>query len=280
MANKLQIFVAFCALSMCLETYLLVQIPFQIPVLLTVFFSTLFIYNAAHIKIVIGDADASGKQNLTLAGEKQHIIICGIAFIIVFGSLAASHFMNIFIFLSTAILSLLYMMPFTKKGRSIKGLRNNLALKNVILSLIWASATVLFPIVGEKELPAEFTLVFMFLRRFCFIYALTVVYDIRDIEADKLAGMRTIAVQFGENGARTLAAIAILIFALLIYFDPSLDGHFDQSIEFALYASAIVTSVIIFATKSGRSKSYYEYVVDGSMALQFILVFLFSFIPL
>lgn len=267
---------AFCALLMCAESYFVIGSGPDFVILVTVFFATLFIYNAAQLKIVLHEPHADAKQTFTISGGRQHIMLCALSIVLVFAGLAASHYFNILIFLFTAALSVFYMMPFAKNGKPVKGFRNHLILKNVVLSLVWAFATVTFPLATEVNLTFDSGIIFMFLRRFFFIYALTVVYDIRDIHRDELVGMKTLAVRFGDKGAKAIALVLLLFFVVFIAVDPVLNNTSNRSLAIALYISAFVTAMIIAGTTRKRGANYYSYVIDGSMVVQFVLVALFA----
>ncbi|MBL0341460.1 MAG: UbiA family prenyltransferase [Bacteroidetes bacterium] len=124
------------------------------------------------------------------------------------------------LFAAITFLSLLYMMPFSYNGNKAKGLRNNFIFKNILLSLIWATSTVWFPLAGNENLGIGPELTFMFLRRFFFIYALATIYDIRDLKDDSKIGMQTIAIKLGVSGTKLLATASLLLFCTFIYVDP------------------------------------------------------------
>ncbi|HZI52079.1 MAG TPA: UbiA family prenyltransferase, partial [Chitinophagaceae bacterium] len=144
-----------------------------------------------------------------------------------------------------------------------------------ILSLTWALATVSFP-ASATEYPASGNeIIFMFLRRFFFIYALAVIYDLRDLRVDRKAGMETIASRYGENGTKLWAITSLAMFLLFTYTDPALSTPGNQSVSAALLLSALLAGIIILNTHKIRNKSYYSLIVDSAMPVQFLLVLLF-----
>jgi 4-hydroxybenzoate polyprenyltransferase len=176
--------------------------------------------------------------------------------------------------MGTAFLSVWYMMPFNRNGKQLYGLRNNLFLKNIVLSITWALSTVIFPLLDGSQDTPGMEIAFMFIRRFFFIYALTVIYDLRDLEADRHAGMETIALRFGNRTTRLWSFAALLVFALLVIVDPYLKNAEMRPLSIALLLSAFAGAMLIGVTKTIHQKPYFPVLVDAAMAIQFLLVVL------
>jgi len=271
-----QIFVALCASLLSAETFIIVSQEINWEVLIIVFLATLFIYNASQINVALIANEKGAKNKLSFEGSSYQLSVCAGSIIILFFMLTGCNRNQVLVFMASAFCSLIYMMPFKINDRRVKGLRNNLVVKNILLSAIWALATVLFPIIGNSGEINGNEIIFMFLRRFFFIYALTLVFDIRDIEKDRLSGMKTIASRLGVPGTRLVATIALMIFCILVYIDFNLYQPEYQFLANALYGSALFAFLTIVMAGPQRNNNYYSFVVDGAMALQFLLVFIFN----
>jgi len=270
-----QVFVALCAAALTAETFIVAGTPFNFVIISVVFFASFFIYNASRLYISIWNKSGPSKFSLRVDGSSLSIFICIVCIIFLFGLLTACNWKQLLVFMGTAFLSIIYMMPFKKNGIQLHGLRNDLFLKNIILSVTWALSTVIFPLLnGSNNIPDE-EIIFMFIRRFFFIYALTVIYDLRDLEADKYAGMETIALKFGNRNTRLWAFAALLIFSVLVLFDPFLRNDEMRPLSTALLLSAFAGALLIRFTKSIHHKPYFPVIVDSAMAIQFFLVLLF-----
>ncbi len=278
MLNGSQLFIALCAAALGAESYQISGNPVNFHVLIILFFSTLFIYNAAKLNLSIFNKLDTGENLYQVQGNTISVVTCMVSIIILFGLLTACNWIQILVFIFTSVLSLCYMMPFKKNGIRVKGLRNNLALKNVILSLTWASATVLFPLSQDGHYLTTNEIIFIFFRRFFFIYALTVIYDLKDLASDKKAGMQTIALRFGEPATKLVSLCALAIFLLFTFTDPSLALEDNKPLIAALVASAVFAAIITLNTHNLRKKSYYSFVVDSAMAIQFLFVLLFRYV--
>ena len=272
--RRSQIFIAFCAVAMGAETYLITGQEMEPVVLAVIFFASLFIYNASRLSISFHRIHDSGKYTFQADGNPLSIIFCCISLVALFALLTACTWQQLLVFITASILSLAYMMPFKRHGRQLEGLRRNLFLKNIILSLTWATSTVLLPIVLYNFQPITGEVVFMFARRFFFIYSLAVIYDLRDVEADTRVGMETIAVKFGEKLTQQLSLVSLLLFVIFTVTDPFLAHPEMRPHAIALLLSAFGAALVILNTHYILNKSYYSLVVDAAMVLQFLLVLL------
>jgi 4-hydroxybenzoate polyprenyltransferase len=273
---KSQLFVALCASLLSAETFFISGTAISWITLTIVFFATLFIYNASLLNVAINRHQIRFKKVIKIEGLPLNLGICLGSVILIFVVLTRCTLAEVLIFTGTALLSLFYMMPFSWDEKRLKGLRNSLFIKNIALSLIWASATVLLPLAGIKNWEWGTELSFMFVRRFFFIYALTIIYDVRDVKPDERNGMQTVALKFGIPQTKVWALTSILIFTFFVFTDPFLKSQAMNSLATALYLSAAVSAFIILATDSKKNNSYYAFVVDGAMAIQFLLVLIFS----
>jgi 4-hydroxybenzoate polyprenyltransferase len=269
-----QLFIALCAAALGTESYLISGSAVNPGTIAVIFFAALFIYNASRLSLSVIKKSNQSRYSFEVEGSSLSITICLVAIVVLFGLLTACNWLQVLIFMGTSLLSLIYMMPFKRNGSRIHGLRNILLLKNIVLSVTWASATVLFPLFHYDYYMTGNELVFMFLRRFFFIYSLTVIYDLRDLEADKHAGMQTIALRYGDKITRIWSLLALAFFAVFIITDPALSSPQTTALAGALMLSALVTALIILNAGRLRKKSYYSFVVDGAMAIQFVLVLL------
>ena len=268
-----QLFIAICAIALGIETSLVSETPISIPVLGVIFFSSLFIYNGARMQVSLSTRKGSAGYSVNVEGSRLSVALSIISVVILFAFLTACSWKQLLVFMLASLFSLAYTIPFKHNGKSWQGLRQNLLLKNVVLSFTWAVATVLLPLTEYNTNLLDTEIVFMFFRRLFFIYSLAVIYDLRDLEPDLRAGMETIALRFGEKGTQKWALAALGIFVLLVIADPYLvPGSWNYA--GALLLSAVGAAVVVLNTGKIRKKKYYSLVVDANMLLQLILVWL------
>jgi 4-hydroxybenzoate polyprenyltransferase len=109
-------------------------------------------------------------------------------------------------------------------------------------------------------------------ERFLFVFAITILFDIRDLEADKHAGLKTLA-KLGENKAMNLSYLLLMASFLISFF------HYQNlNDEFIIWALAISTAItfLFLRLKKIRNLHWYYYgILDGTMLLQGVLVYMF-----
>ncbi len=273
--RKSQLFVATCAGLLCAETFLINQTPVDFITVTIVFFATLFIYNASRLYVAVTSGGTKGNIRVVIEGNRMHLTICIIAFIICFILLTLCGFTQAAVFLLAAALSAGYMMPISLNGNRLKGLRNNTYLKNVTLAIIWSVITVVLPLSGEDGSLTKESSWFLMMRHFLFVFPLTVIYDLRDIQSDRSSGMDTIAGAFGLPVVRMISVISLSLFLVLVFTDTSLFAtQKGWPVALALSLSALFAGWITLKVTPRQSPGYFSYVVDGAMIVQFVLVWL------
>ncbi|HSI90167.1 MAG TPA: hypothetical protein VK927_03575, partial [Adhaeribacter sp.] len=106
----------------------------------------------------------------------------------------------------------------------------------------------------------------LLLRRFLFIFALTLLFDIRDFRKDRLARTLTFPGHFGTVFTKVLAVVALFLFVVLVHFQET------GPVQVALYASAAAAGLVVYFSREDRPDAYFSVFADGMMLLQFLLV--------
>jgi len=264
-----QFVIAISALCLSLETYLLLDIPLGArPVLGFVFFGSLAVYNLAFLGRNPFEIGAHGNKKTVL-------------FLFVLSLLCSMAFMcfltaqTILLAVISGMAGMLYLYRIKWPGGFIQ-VRNIPLVKNILLALIWSLVTVLIPVSAVEttlHFPPDTMLVF--LRRFFFILAIAIPYDIRDYNIDVRNRLNTLPVAAGIGKTKMVAMASLLVFVMLIFYDPiHPQTHVSSSqVSLALTLSAIFTGVIILMSGVERKKIYFSLLLDGSMTLQFIILF-------
>jgi 4-hydroxybenzoate polyprenyltransferase len=111
----------------------------------------------------------------------------------------------------------------------------------------------------------------MMLERCLFVFAITVPFDIRDMEGDKKSGLKTLPLMIGEKRARNLAIYALILFmgisSIHYYF-----FSFKIGFILAFFISGISTIIFIKSEGIKDIKHYHYGILDGTMILQAVLV--------
>ena len=153
----------------------------------------------------------------------------------------------------------LYSVKFSK---NLPRLKDILGVKNITIALTWAVGSTLLPAICllEKEI-MQILLIFYFFFLKSLINA--VLFDIRDIEGDRISGVRTMPVVFGRKKTKNLLLIlnSTLIPWLAISY---LSGFFYQYLPVLIFAIAYGYWYIIHFCKEGvKIGKSLDLLVDG-----------------
>jgi 4-hydroxybenzoate polyprenyltransferase len=255
------IFIAFCAVGLCYQTYILFNIKLDVNILAFVFFSTLCSYNFYWLLSKF----YFSKRVLNIGFAKTHASFFLIFLVAAVGTIYFLFCLqNSFVFIAIGIvLTLLYALPLWPFGFA-KKLQQLGLVKTVLLAFTWAYVTTVLP--ANFLLHSNMVAVSLLLVvRFSFMLLLCVVFDMRDITIDKLHGLHSLATDFSKKTVRNIIGISYIIFML-----AALIFCFQFSNK--LQATAFLFSGIIFwllYRLSLKPKGYvfYYFLLDGLMLL-------------
>ena len=167
-----------------------------------------------------------------------------------------------------ALLSLGYVFPFLRGKR----LRDFDFWKIFLVAGAFAWLTVGLPWLQRGFQPVAW---WQLAERFCFIFAITLPFDIRDLQIDAHTRVRTIPATIGVRNSRLLAyglllvslACSAVCFFLDLYSLPTL---------FALLVLGLATGSLIHFARNERPDHYFTGFLDGTMILSFVLVYVFG----
>jgi 4-hydroxybenzoate polyprenyltransferase len=198
------------------------------------------------------------------------------------GSVISIFFLDLRVFSAMALLAiftLAYSLPIVKKKEKFIRLRELTYLKIFIVAFVWSFVTVIVPILDFND-KVSFTEVFIiFFRRFLFIYAITIPFEIRDMERERIIGNISLPMIYGVKAIKIIGLVFIAVFILLCgvhekYFAFLVAGR--QNIFFPLALSGIAAALLIVFASNQKSKWYFKFWTDGTMMMQFILLLLFN----
>lgn len=152
------------------------------------------------------------------------------------------------------LLTLFYVTPF--RGR-LRGLRNLPGFKLFLIAAVWSGVTVLFP-VWANDLSFDMKVWLVFVQRFLFVLAITIPFDIRDLQLDD-PDLATLPQTIGVNNSKLLALGSLLVFALLFFFVD----FFEDWERWAGLATAIVSGGFILKAGVYQDRFYSGFWVEG-----------------
>jgi len=267
------IFVAVCAIAFCLETSIMLNVPFNnFSFYAFVFGATIVQYNLHYIvkKVAVKD---SARLAWSQRNKNIHLVLLIAGCILIVYSLFGFHLAHFIVLFILGCISFLYSFPFIPFAQK-KRIKDYGFLKIITLSLLWTLVTVWFPVSGHKYDAGLF--VFIFMKRLVFMFILCLLFDMRDIEVDRSENIRTLAVALGRKRSYILSYIVLLVFVLLAV----AQYIYLPQIQFLIpmLISAVATLATIEMTKKINSDYVYLAGIDGMMLLQPILIYLFTLI--
>lgn len=140
-----------------------------------------------------------------------------------------------------------YVLPFRS---GLIGLRGVPMLKLLLISFIWASLTVLLPLVSSVDHFSE-SIWLIFVQRFLFVLAITIPFDIRDSDFDN-PELLTLPQLIGINRSKIIAIIALItsIYVSLYIYD-------FRSFNFGIETFIMLISIILIVFAKVGSPRYY-----------------------
>jgi 4-hydroxybenzoate polyprenyltransferase len=192
-----------------------------------------------------------------------------IGFIGILTTFCFTDFHIVFYLSPLLLLSLAYFAPFIK-------LRKNAFFKLLTLVTVWTMVTAVVPILLSGEVLTQTKNLLHILIRFLFMIAICIPFDIRDLKIDSADKIATIPHLMGENKTRWLAMIFMLLYDVLIVAEYRL--HILLPVVFlALFASALINTILVWRSSSERSEYFYVAGIDGTMILQGVLLLLVNY---
>ena len=252
------IYVSLCVVSLALATqYLLLS--FNIQVLCFLFFATFISYNFQRLASIYKNPEHSRNQWYI----QNRLIISALFFlsvIIFFGLIYSFSVQSIFLVLGLSLLSLLY---------SVK-LRDIPYLKIYLIAASWCFSTILLTVL-ENKLTVDLEIILSIIGRFFFLVAITIPFDIRDLNFDKKR-LKTLPILFGAERSKKIALIMLLLFLILEFFHYVV---FSWEINFFLASLLCFGYTYYLIKKSGmdRNRFYYSFWVEScSISLVVFLI--------
>ena len=262
------IWIAACAALLCIQISALNgESEFLSPYNKFVFFSTIVLY-ALHRLVGILKMDLSLKKGRFEIIEtiKRPILVSAI---VAFGFSLYYFFLLEqrvqYLLLPAIILSLAYVLPLFKNASRLRDLAY---IKIFLIALVWAYLCVAIPLMESGLLQEHY---FLIIEKCLFIFGITIPFDIRDMDIDKVENVETIPGKFGAKKSKRYALILIVL-AIICGFILQFQGLYQPIPFIGLIMSYIISIALINGSRKDRNDYYYAGWMDGLIAFQSILI--------
>ena len=260
-------FIAACAVAMTLQTQLLLQNEFEItsPIVILVFCATLVIYALHRLVGMFKVQDFIGEGRYYIINKfKSHIWIYAILGVLI----GAYYFFQVsqivqIVIVVPALCSLGYVLPIFGKGKKLR-LRDFSGLKIFMVAIVWAYVTVLLPALELGIWNSK--VLWVFIERSLFVFAITLPFDIRDLKVDGHNEVQTIPSWIGITKTIQLAGVLLLLFLIIVFYIYSIP------VFIAMLISALSTLYFVYLSPKQTHDYFFTALMDGTMILQFALI--------
>jgi len=256
---------------MTYQTAVLFGLSFPFALYVFVFCGSVCSYNFHWYLTPPVAGEASGKLRWNLSNKNLHFIL------FVLGGLGAAISAFLLIehwlwFSFTAFFTFLYSAPMINHPLTI-WLRRIAVGKTIFLSLAWMHVTALLPLLIEANHLTAAHVVYV-INRFFFIYAICIVFDRRDVENDRKAGIKSLITYLNAKGVdRLFWASLLLVFASAAF----LTRWLSVTDVLILSLPAIIMGLLYEHSKRNTSDYLYYFLLDGLMALSAPILILAKF---
>ena len=255
------IWIAIGAAAYAWHTYLFVGILPNWYFIALVFFATLFSYNFQRL-IRLDIIENKTSKRLTWIERHKVELKLLTAFSFVFAGVWAMFelsLIELFLAFPTLVLVVFYASFFTKNKK--RGIRDIPFIKIFVIAGVWAFVLGAFPLLKTHPYREVLT---VFLDKFCFILAITIPFDIRDLAYDA-SSKKTLPMLAGVVGAKAIALVALVVSFAINVFAPT------NIISLSVFY--LVAALLIGFSSQKRQELYYTGLIDGLLVVSPVVFF-------
>jgi len=253
------IYIALAALSLSLQTILLLNGALSLFLLGEIFSASLAVYVLHSLVSLYKLRNTPLNERFSqIFRQKRSIFILFVLAAIASGVLFfyLEHRTKIALVIA-ALPTFAYVVPLLRGKR----LRDFSYLKVFLVAGVWAFVTVVLPWL-EMGLSFRPLLAALFLERAIFIFAIALPFDIRDIEIERMLAVKTIQAQIGIQKTIYLSCSLLFIWALLVYF------IYPMPIALAFTVLALLSALLVIVCRKAQPDYHYTAFLDGTILLQ------------
>jgi 4-hydroxybenzoate polyprenyltransferase len=255
-----KIIIAIAALAQTWLSYHLFNIPINPYILLFVTIATPFSYNLAE-----SFSYAFNKEKKSFLTFEKLFFLFTFLTLLYIASFLNKNTISQFSF--AAIIAIGYNLPLKANKNSAFRLRQIKGLKIFLIAFSWTLVTVYIPI--NFYAVNKISLAIVLINNFLFIAILSLLFDIKDFQKDKVNNLPSIPVLIGEKKSYFIIR---LILAVLIISTSFLYDSVGFATTIALLLHILFSYLVIFKFKSSHKNFYYTILIDGLLISQALVV--------
>lgn len=242
-----KLFISLCAALFYWTGYMILSENLTappIPTILIVFLSALWVYRIS-------------RGNLPGALFRSFSLLIGLSIIIL-----SAFWLSLSQILFLAHLGLVSVLYYFPAGAKRKGIRGIPYLKIFIVAYVWAAVSSFLPSLELGQYAWSEKPILLFLAHFCFITAILIPFDIRDMQSDQKDHTLTLPQAMGSTLVKITGVLLMIIFTALI-----LALTTDFYLTLILFGATVL---LILKSEQRKPRYYFGLLVDGLLVLYFI----------
>ncbi len=192
--------------------------------------------------------------------NRNYLIMLSLISIFFIGEILFSNSFNLIslvILFPFAFMTFFYVVPLFKIGNTEVSFRNFPLIKIFSIAIAWAGITVLFPL-NEARFSFTFNVYIEFVQRVFFLIAITIPFDIRDINTDTKS-LKTLPQVFGVKMSKIIGYILLVGFISLEF----LKVDFINEDIYILMLLSIITALFLGFSSVNKSRYYTSFWVES-----------------
>jgi 1,4-dihydroxy-2-naphthoate octaprenyltransferase len=264
------LYIAVGAVLMTYQTVLLFNLDFSWTLAGFVFSGSVCSYNFHWYLTPPAAETPSKKIAWNISNRNLHLVlfIVGLVGSAVFSIMLVRYWLLLGI---TALATFLYSAPMIAHPL-FSQLKKVAIGKTIYLAFAWMHVTVLLPILMEAT-EFEWKHFVFIVNRFFFIYAICILFDFRDVDQDRKAGIKSLITYLNKKQVNVLFWGSLVIVALTSF---AMLNHFSMPVVLILLLPAIILSLLYYHARRDFSDYLYYFVLDGLMMLSAPLLLLLN----
>lgn len=254
--------IALCAIALTIFCSTFFGIGFDTSYVLFIGSSTFLTYSM-HRLIGIRYSHAYLHQpRFAVVKDKQHHIM-------LYAAISAAYCLYLYLGFTAAmqlhllvagVISIAYTLPLLGNGKRLRDLS---FIKIFLIASVWSYVTIAIPLI-QSAYSTEAVMYYSTMI-FCFMMAITIPFDIRDLGIDKANKVPTLASALGVNRAKWLSTCLLIIAGTMSILDPF--KGCVVSVFFVVELGFLITGYLVWKSQPTSSDYWYTGVLDGSMML-------------
>lgn len=261
--------IALSASFLCIETFCVTHVNYtENGIYVVTFFTTWYAYfNYKNEKKFSAKQFQQFVQLKKIIGNPFFDSIVGFILITVF---FIDSLQSFFILLAIAMLSCIYFRVAVFKFSF--NIRKIYFAKTFLLALIWSITTVMLPLSFAHENLLSTVALLIFARRFLFIAALTIPFEIRDIHKDAALGDKSFVNLIGVGNSKIIAMVLLLIYLALVLIQFEMN-QLGVNLIVAMFISISLSAILILIYDADKKQANLILLfTDAMLMVQFLLI--------